>query len=58
MDVGIEERRVRVAEESGRLLAGVVRAVLDRLDLTEEQRALSLVVVPEEFRALGEAGPA
>ena len=58
VDVGIEERRVRVAEESGRLLAGVVRAVLDRLDLTEEQRALSLVVVPEEFRALGEAGPA
>lgn len=53
--VGIEERRVRIAEEAGRQLAGVIRAVLDRLDLTEEQRALSLVVVPEEFRALGEA---
>lgn len=53
--VGIEERRVRIAEEAGRQLAGVIRAVLDRLDLTDEQRALSLVVVPEEFRALGEA---
>lgn len=54
--VGIEERRVRIAEEAGRQLASVMRAVLDRLELTEAQRALSLVVVPEEFRALGEAG--
>lgn len=53
--VGIEERRVRIAEESGRQLASVVRAVLDRLQLSDEQRALALVVVPEEFRALGAA---
>lgn len=53
--VGIEERRVRLAEDAGRQLAGLVRAVLDRLELTDEQRALSLLVVPEEFRRLGEA---
>ena len=56
---GIEERRVRVAEAAGQQLASVVRAVLDRLGLTDEQRSLALVVVPEEFRRLGEleAGP-
>lgn len=55
VDVGIEERRVRVAEAAGQQLASVVRAVLDRLDLTDEQRSAALVVVPEEFRRLGEA---
>lgn len=54
IEVGIEERRVRLAEDAGRQLAGLVRAVLDRLNLTDDQRALSLVVVPEEFRRLGE----
>ena len=50
--VGIEERRVRLAEDAGKQLAGVVRAVLDRLDLSPEQRTLSLTVGPEAFRAL------
>lgn len=52
VDVGIEERRVRLAESAGQQLASVVRAVLDRLELTDEQRGLALVVVPEEFRNL------
>lgn len=47
-------KQIAISEATGKLLAAVVRAVLDRLELTEEQRALSLVVVPEEFRALGE----
>lgn len=55
VDVGIEERKVRLAEAAGQQLASVVRAVLDRLELTDEQRSLALVVVPEEFRRLGEA---
>lgn len=55
---GIEERRVRLAESAGQQLASVIRAVLDRLELTDEQRSLALVVVPEEFRALAAAGGA
>jgi hypothetical protein len=53
VDVGIEERRVRLAESAGAQLAAVVRAVLDRLALSDEQRVLALQVVPEEFRRLG-----
>lgn len=60
IDIGIEERRVRLAEAAGQQLASVVRAVLDRLELTDEQRVLALTVVPEEFRKLatgdGEGG--
>ena len=58
VDVGIEERRVQLAEAAGQQLASVIRAVLDRLGLTDEQRSLALVVVPEEFRRLGEGGGA
>ncbi len=58
ISAGIEERRVRLAEAAGQELASVVRAVLDRLQLSDEQRSLALVVVPEEFRRLGEAGGA
>lgn len=54
VDVGIEERRVRLAEQAGAQLAAVVRAVLDRLGLSDEQLALAARVVPEEFRRLGE----
>lgn len=53
---GIEERRVRIAEAAGQQLASVIRSVLDRLDLTDEQRSTALVVVPEEFRRLSETG--
>jgi hypothetical protein len=53
VDVGIEERRVRLAESAGAQLAAVVRAVLDRLELSDGQRLLALSVVPEEFRRLG-----
>lgn len=55
---GIEERRVRLAESAGQQLASVIRAVLDRLELSDAQRSLALVVVPEEFRALAAAGGA
>lgn len=58
ISAGIEERRVRIAESAGQQLASVVRAVLDRLDLTDTQRSTALVVVPEEFRRLSEPGAA
>ena len=50
---GWEERRVRLSEQQGALVAGVIRAVLGRLMLTSEQQALVPLVVPEELRRLG-----
>ena len=35
----------------------MVRAVLDRLQLTDEQRVLALAAVPKEFRRLGDVVP-
>lgn len=52
VDVGIEERRVRLAESAGQQLAAVIRSVLDRLELSDGQRSLALQVVPDELRRL------
>jgi hypothetical protein len=52
VDVGIEERRVRLAESAGQQLAAVIRSVLDQLLLTDEQRSLAVQVVPDELRRL------
>lgn len=49
---GIEERRVKLAEQEGALVAAVIRRILDQLQLTPEQAALIPVVVPKELRAL------
>jgi len=54
VDVGIEERRVRLAESAGAQLAAVIRAVLDQLGLTEAQQLAAREVVPQELRRLGE----
>jgi len=48
--VGIEERRVRLAEAQGSLMNDVIRRILGRLSLTADQSALLPVVVPEELR--------
>ena len=52
---GVEERRVRLAEDQGALVAQVIRRVLDRLDLSEWQAEMVGSVVPEELRALSQA---
>jgi len=52
LKAGVEERRVRLAEQQGALVAAVIRRVLERLGLTVEQQALVGTVVPEELRAL------
>jgi hypothetical protein len=41
LNAGLEERRVRLAEQAGAMISGVLKAVLSdpRLGLTEEQRA-------------------
>lgn len=49
---GIEERRVRLAEQQGQLVAQVIRAILGDLDLTPEQAARVPDVVPRHLRAL------
>lgn len=53
LKAGVEERRVRLAEAQGEAVAGVLRAVLDELDLTDEQKAVAARVIPERLRALG-----
>lgn len=49
---GVEERRVRLAENQGQLVATVIRRILDALNLTESQLELVPSVVPRELRAL------
>lgn len=50
--LNVDERRVRLAETQGALVADVIRRILDRLSLSDEQVALVGTVVPEELRAL------
>jgi hypothetical protein len=47
---GIEERRVKLAEKQGALLNDVIRRILARLNLTDDQSALVPEVVPQELR--------
>lgn len=49
---GIEERRVKLAESQGALVAGVIRAILGDLQLTPEQQAKVSEVVPRRLREL------
>jgi hypothetical protein len=49
---GIEERRVKLAEQQGDLVAAVVNRILNRLNLTPAQWSEVPVIVPEEFRAI------
>lgn len=49
---GIEERRVRLAEQQGALVAQAIRAILDDLHLTPDQTARVSEVVPRHLRAL------
>lgn len=47
---GVEERRVRLAEAQGALLASVIRRILDRLNLNGVQSKLVPLVVREELQ--------
>jgi len=49
---GVEERRVRLAESQGELVAQVIRAILADLGLTTEQETLVATVVPKHLRLL------
>ncbi len=52
---GIEERRVKLAESQGALVAHAIRAILADLGLTMEQQARVSEVVPRHLRALASA---
>lgn len=49
---GIEERRVRLAEQQGAMLAGVIKSILGDLGLTPEQSARVPEIVPRHLRAV------
>jgi len=49
---GIEERRVRLAEQQGQLVAEVIRKILGDLDLSVEQQARAGNVIPLRLREL------
>jgi hypothetical protein len=51
---GIEERRVKLAEEQGVLLAAAVRGILGDLNLSAEQWGLVPEVVPRHLRAVAD----
>ncbi|WP_242496474.1 hypothetical protein [Xylanimonas protaetiae] len=52
LKAGVEERKVRLAEQQGDLVALVIRRILDALDLTPEQQALVPQVVPAQLRLI------
>ncbi|MFI7125976.1 hypothetical protein ACIBQ1_09800 [Nonomuraea sp. NPDC050153] len=49
---GIAERQVRLAEQQGALIVGVIQRILDDLALTAEQRSLVPSVVPRHLRSV------
>jgi hypothetical protein len=49
---GVDERLVKLAEDQGRLVADVLRAILGDLDLTPEQHTRAYEVAPRHLRAL------
>jgi hypothetical protein len=52
ISAGIEERKVRLAEQQGALVASVIRRILGDLALTPEQKERVPEVVPRHLRAL------
>lgn len=54
---GLEERRVRLAEQQGAQLAAVVRAFMNELNLTAEQRALAPAALRAAVNLVFGAGP-
>lgn len=50
ISAGIEERRVKLAEQQGELLAGVIKSILGDLKLTPEQAAVAPRIVADRLR--------
>lgn len=58
LKAGVDERRVRLAESQGALVAEVIRGVLEDLQLSPAQELLVGEVVPRRLRALAAGGGA
>lgn len=52
LKAGVEERRVRLAESQGALVAQAIRSILDQLNLTPAQLELVPTVVPAALRLI------
>lgn len=57
LDAGIDERRAKLDEQTGSLVALIIRAIFERLNLSPAQRAISGRVAAEVLRA-AHGGPA
>lgn len=52
IDAGIAERHVKIIEDQARVLGQAVRTILDRLELTPDQRSHAPIIVREVMAAL------
>ncbi len=52
LKAGVDERRVRLAETQGQLVATAIRNILDQLNLTAAQLELVPTVVPAQLRLI------
>lgn len=57
LKAGVEERRVRLAEQQGDLVAAAIRKILEALNLTPAQQELVGTVVPRELRLIAGGTP-
>ena len=55
LKAGVEERRVRLAEQLGAMLADTVRLILADLEITAAQEARAATVVPLRLAQIGQA---
>lgn len=55
LKAGVEERRVRLAEDQGALMAQVIRGILGDLNLTREQQERSGEIAARHLRLVAEA---
>jgi hypothetical protein len=52
LKLNVAERKQRLAESQALMVVQVIKAILGRLELSREQKALAVTVVPEELRAI------
>ena len=57
LDVGVDERQVRISEQQGAMLVKVVEATLSDLELSGAQRARGRELVAHHLRALPSVKP-
>lgn len=55
LKAGVEERRIRLAEQQGDLVAEAIRRILNALNLTPKQQRLVPIVVPQQLRLIAES---